>query len=166
MAVPTASINHVGLSVPNIEKAIQFYQEVMGWYHIAGPFPIKNDGGPSAKFTDTIYGHEGHAWTGFRLAHMTAANGIGIELLEFEGSHDPELEFDYKEHGVFHYAITVPDVEEFVERFTSHGGTQYSDYNIRKISDVNTITTVFVRDPFGIVFEVHSHSYEYMNRML
>lgn len=166
MALPIAAINHVGLSVSNIDEAIKFYKAAMGWYHIAGPFPLKNDGGPSAKFTDTIYGHEGHSWTGFRLAHMATSNGIGIELLEFEGSHDPDLEFDYKEHGVFHYAITVPDVREFLENFIACGGTRYSEISDRKISDVNTVTTVFVRDPFGIVFEVHSHSYEYMNRML
>lgn len=36
--------SHVGLSVANIEEAIAFYQEVFGWYHIAGPFQITRDG--------------------------------------------------------------------------------------------------------------------------
>lgn len=166
MATPIAAINHISLSVGDIDKAIEFYKEVMGWWHIAGPFPIKNDGGPSAQFCSTLYAKNGHEWTGFRLAHMVAGNGVGVELLEFEGGYDAEDEFEYKKHGLFHFAVTVPDVDEFVEKFKEYGGEEYCDYNRRKISDANTTVTVYVKDPFNNVFEVHSHSYEYLNKMI
>ena len=166
MSTPIAAINHIALSVGDINKAIQFYREVMGWYHIAGPFTIKNDGSPTAQFCSSLYAHEGHEWTEFQLAHMVAANNVGVELLEFEGNYPPKDEFEYKRHGLFHFAITVPDVDEFMTRLKSYGGSEYCDYNRRKISDVNTVVTVYAKDPFGNIIEVHSHSYEYMNRML
>lgn len=166
MSIQFAAINHIGLSVSNLEEAIAFYQETMGWRHIGGPLKMVNDGGPACKFTDTVYGHEGHAWESFRLAHMAAANGVGIELQEFENSYDPKMELEYKRHGIFHFAITVADVDSFLENFKAHGGKEYSERKDRKISDYNTTTTVFVEDPFGNVFEVHSHSYEYLNKSI
>ena len=165
MATQFTAINHFGLSVSNIEEAIEFYKETMGWWHEAGPFTIKNDGGPSSQFTNTIYGHDGHTWESFKLAHMVAANGVGVELLEFENGYDPELEFDFKRHGIFHFAITVGDIDTFLENFKAHGGKEYSVRRDSKVSDHNTTTTIFVEDPFGNVFEVHSHTYEYLNKM-
>ncbi|MDK2865991.1 MAG: hypothetical protein PWP38_306 [Clostridiales bacterium] len=165
MAKPIAAMNHIGLSVGDIDKAIDFYKEVFGWYHIAGPFPIKRDGGPSSQFCDTLYAHEGHEWTGFRIAHMVGSNGVGVELLEFEGGYDPEDEFEYKRHGLFHFSVTVPDVDEFMARLKENGGEEYCAYSRRKFNEENTVVTVYGKDPFGNIFEVHSHSYEYMNRM-
>ena len=165
MAVQFTAINHFGLSVSNIDEAIQFYKETMGWWHEAGPFTIQNDGGPSCKFIDTIYAHEGHTWESFKLAHMAAANGVGVELLEFENGFDPQIEFEFKRHGVFHFAITVGDIDAFLENFKAHVGKEYSMRSDRKVSDHNTTTTIFVEDPFGNVFEVHSHTYEYLNKM-
>ena len=31
------TFSHIGLSVPNLEKAVAFYEEVMGWYTIMKP---------------------------------------------------------------------------------------------------------------------------------
>jgi len=45
MCKPKIEINHVGVSVKDLDKAIEFYTSVMGWELIGGPLPIKNDGG-------------------------------------------------------------------------------------------------------------------------
>jgi len=29
------SFSHIGITVPDIEKAVEFYSEVMGWYVVA-----------------------------------------------------------------------------------------------------------------------------------
>ena len=165
MSKPRVEMNHIGVSVKDIDKAIAFYTEVMGWQHIAGPFPIKNDGG-TVGITNTLYGRDGHTWTGFRLAHILADNGVGLELLEFEGGYDPEpeKEFEYKKHGIFHFAVTVPDTEEFVKKVKEWGGEEYCDYNRREWKGEDTVT-VYVKDPCGLIYEVHDHSYEFLNRM-
>ena len=159
------AINHIGIHVGDINKAIEFYKEAMGWWHIAGPFECRNDGTSKWAFTNSIYENEGKTWESFQLDHMATANGVGIELLQFENAYDPEKHLEFKRRGIFHFAITVRDIDSFLEKFVALGGKLYSDRSDRPVSDKNTITTIFVEDPFGNVFEVHSHSYEYMNKM-
>ena len=42
MRYPRA-MSHIGLSVPNLEAAVKFYHDVMGWYIIMHPTKIKKD---------------------------------------------------------------------------------------------------------------------------
>ena len=37
------SFSHIGITVPNLEKAVEFYAEVMGWYVIMKPSKIKKE---------------------------------------------------------------------------------------------------------------------------
>lgn len=154
------TFSHIGISVPNIEKAIEFYKEVFGWYHLAGPWgPMKRDGGATSKFCDTVYGED---WTSFKLAHMSTGDRVGIELLEFEGSY-PAEEWEFKKHGVFHFGVTIPDYEAFIEKLKTKGGKQRSLVNKRDVNG-QTYVAVYVEDPFGNIFEIYSHSYEVMSK--
>lgn len=150
--------SHLGLSVSDINKAIEFYKEVFGWYHLAGPWPIKRDPEKGGGFTDTVYGPN---WTAFKLAHMSAGNGVGIELLEFEGNYSPKSKIEMKRLGAFHFGILAPDLKEFVSNVEAHGGKQHSDYNIREVNGQKR-EIVFVEDPFGNIIEVYNYSYEIM----
>lgn len=158
MQYPIA-FSHVGLSVSNIEEAIEFYKEVFGWYHLAGPWPIKRDGGSTSDFCDTVYGED---WTGFKLAHMSTSDRVGIELLEFEGNYRAE-KWDFKKHGVFHFGITMPDYEKFLKKLEKHGGRQYSHINKRDVHG-EEYAAVYAEDPFGNIFEIYTHSYELMSK--
>ncbi len=157
--------NHLGVSVGDIDKAIEFYTTVLGAKKLMGPFPIKNDGG-STGITNTLYGGHGQTWTGFKLCQVVLANGVGLELMEFEGGYDPDnvTEFEFKKHGIFHFAVTVEDTKAFAEEVVKWGGEIYSDYAPRPWKGEDTLT-VYVKDPFGLVYEVHDHSYEFLNTM-
>ena len=37
------SFSHIGITVPDINKAVEFYSEVMGWYVIMQPSEIKKE---------------------------------------------------------------------------------------------------------------------------
>ena len=37
------SFSHIGISVPDVEKAVEFYTKVMGWYTIMEPTVITED---------------------------------------------------------------------------------------------------------------------------
>ncbi|MEP2279991.1 VOC family protein, partial [Maribacter sp.] len=37
------SFSHIGITVPDLEKAVAFYAEVMGWYVIMKPSKIKKE---------------------------------------------------------------------------------------------------------------------------
>ena len=40
MSTYPRTFSHIGISVPDVEKAANFYSEVMGWYHIMEPTVI------------------------------------------------------------------------------------------------------------------------------
>ena len=37
------SFSHIGITVPDIHKAVEFYQEVMGWYVIMLPSTVTKE---------------------------------------------------------------------------------------------------------------------------
>ena len=50
------SFSHIGITVPNIEKAVKFYEEVMGWYVIMQPSEVKKESQPTKMivFSDGV----------------------------------------------------------------------------------------------------------------
>lgn len=151
------SFSHIGLSVPNLEQAVKFYSEVMGWYVVMQPTVIEEE-------NETAIGQMcidvfGCGWKSFKIAHMVTSDGIGVEIFEFLNSEKPEDNFEYWKSGVFHFCVQDPDVEGMVERIVAHGGKQRMPIREYYPND-KPYRMCYVEDPFGIIFEVYSHSYE------
>jgi catechol 2,3-dioxygenase-like lactoylglutathione lyase family enzyme len=83
MALQTSprAFSHIGLSVPNIDLAVKFYSDVMGWYIIMPPSTVNEemDTAIGLMCTDVF----GKGWNEFQIAHLSTADGIGIELFSF-----------------------------------------------------------------------------------
>ena len=150
------TFSHIGLSVPDLDAAVQFYREVMGWYTIMEPSEVFEESESAiGKMCIDVFGS---GWGGFRIAHMSTGDKIGVELFEFRNNKKPE-EFEYWKTGTFHFCIQDPDVEGLVEKIIQHGGKQRMP--IRKYyPEEKPFRMVYVEDPFGVVFEIYSHSYE------
>ncbi|MBR0373626.1 MAG: VOC family protein [Mogibacterium sp.] len=165
MTTPIA-FSHVGISVPDAKAAIEWYSKVFGWYHIAGPMPIPEGRSP---FSDELYGRNGKHYGGFKLAHMSTADHVGIELLEFQNGYDPEDDFDYERHGVFHFAVQTPDVEALRDKVVENGGEIITSVNTMPCTDIMGHTVeyknAFCKDPFGNIFEIYSYSYELQGKL-
>ncbi len=43
MATYLRTFSHIGISVPDVEKAVEFYTTVMGWYQIMSPTEIREE---------------------------------------------------------------------------------------------------------------------------
>lgn len=156
MQYPRA-FSHIGLSVTNIKKAIEFYHNVLGWYIIMDVTDIKeeNDSAIGIMCTDVF----GDGFKEFKIAHMVTSNGIGIELFEFNGNDKNKAIFNYKNTGMFHFCVQDPDIEGLVAKIVEHGGKQRMP--IREYCpNQKPYKMCYVEDPFGIVFEVYSHSYD------
>ncbi len=151
------SFSHIGLSVPSIEKAVEFYKEVMGWYVVMEPSSVKEE-------THTAIGIMcqdvfGKGYEDFKIAHMVTSDGIGIELFEFKQNTEERPVFNHVPTGLFHFSVQDPDLEGLVEKIVAHGGKQRMP--IREYyPNEKPYRMCYVEDPFGIVFEVYSHSYE------
>lgn len=151
------SFSHIGITIPDIHKAVKFYEEVMGWYVIMPPSTIK-------KERDTAIGQMcldvfGEQWESFEIAHMSTSDGIGIELFSFPNMDDKKPVFSPFNTGLFHFCVQDPNIEALTNRIIEHGGKQRMP--IREYyPNEKPYKMVYVEDPFGIVFEIYTHSYE------
>ncbi len=151
------AFSHIGLSVPDIHKAVKFYTEVMGWYVIMPPSTVTEE-------SETAIGQMcidvfGTGWGTFEIAHLSTSDGIGIELFSFPHGRKEAPAFEPFNTGLFHFCVQDPDVEGLVKEIVAYGGKQRMP--IREYyPDEKPYRMCYVEDPFGIVFEVYSHSYE------
>jgi lactoylglutathione lyase family protein len=151
------SFSHVGITVPDINKEVTFYEEVMGWYVIMSPSIVQ-------KESDTAIGQMcmdvfGDDWEYFEIAHLSTSDGIGIELFSFPHGVKEAPEFNPFNTGLFHFCVQDPDIENLTNKIVEYGGKQRMP--IREYyPNEKPYKMVYVQDPFGIVFEIYTHSYE------
>ena len=150
------TFSHIGLSVPDLDAAVAFYRDVMGFYVIMEPTEIAQDDSDIGMMCDDVFGP---GWGKFRIAHLSTADRIGFELFEFADSRTPENNLPYRQVGLFHFAIQDPDLEGLLARIVAAGGKQRMPVRAYFPGE-RPYRMVYVEDPFGIVFELYSHSYE------
>lgn len=150
------TFSHIGLSVPDLDAAVKFYTEVFGFYTIMEPNEVVEDNSAIGQMCTDVFGA---GWNKLRIAHLSTADRVGIEIFEFPENHAPDENLNYRQHGTFHFCIQDPDVEGIVEKIVAAGGKQRMPIREYYPGD-KPYRMCYVEDPFGIVFEIYSHSYE------
>jgi catechol 2,3-dioxygenase-like lactoylglutathione lyase family enzyme len=157
MICPLA-VNHIGITVPDIHAAIDWYVDVFGFEHIMGPRLMHADGKASSE-TRELFGPD---FTSMLQAHLLSANGIGLEL--FEPLDPPPLEapkaLGYRPAGVWHVAFQHPDVEGMVDLIVSHGGSRHG--RTSQFVPGRPWALAYAKDPWGTTIEIVSHAYALM----
>ncbi|MDB6179517.1 VOC family protein [Paracoccus sp. Z330] len=158
MSCPIA-LNHVGIVVPELETAIAWYSNVMGFTLVAGPFDLRDDGPNGAQVLNVLGKNLRH----LRQAHMSTANSVGLELFQpvDPAYQKPDHKVEFWRGGFFHICVTDPDVGGLVDRIVATGGKQISDIWPERGAD-QPYLMCYCTDPFGNVIEIYSHQYEYM----
>ncbi|MTI21638.1 lactoylglutathione lyase family protein [Fulvivirga sp. RKSG066] len=151
------TFSHIGITVPDIQKAVDFYTEVMGWYVIMEPAKVK-------KERDTAIGQMcidvfGEDWSEFDIAHLSTSDGIGVELFAFPQGKKEAPEFNPFNTGLFHFCVQDPDIEGLIAKIEAAGGKKRMPIRAY-YPDEKPYRMCYVEDPFGIVFEIYTHSYE------
>lgn len=108
-AIPALTgIEHIGLTVPDIDAATRFFADVLGGetlYDI-GPFPDTNDW--MANHLAPVKGARIH-----RMRVVRIANGPVLELMQFSGPAAPTP-------GGWHMAFYVDDIERALAALKAH----------------------------------------------
>ena len=151
------TFSHIGITVPDLEKAVEFYSKAFGLYVIMGPTEIKHDESAIGQMCDDVFGE---GWGSFRIAHLSLGDGVGIELFEFPNTVDEERPFEYWRRGLFHFCVQDEDVEARVKIIEELGGRQRMQQVRKYYPGEKPYRMVYMEDPFGNIFELYSHSYE------
>ena len=143
------TFSHIGISVPDLDAAVKFYTEVLGWYLIMKPTEIVED--------DSALGA---GWDKFRIAHLSTGDRVGVEIFEFKNQENPENNFEYWKTGVFHFCVQDPDVEGLAEKIVEAGGKKRMKAPRYYYPGEKPYRMIYMEDPFGNILEIYSHSYE------
>jgi len=74
------SFNHIGVGVSDLDQAINWYREVFGFTLLREPFEVSaGDGSYSGRQAANVLGSQ---FRHMRMAHLSSANGVGIELFQ------------------------------------------------------------------------------------
>lgn len=151
------AFSHIGITVPDLQKAVDFYSEVMGWYIIMPPTEIKEE-------QETAIGQMcidvfGKGWGFFTIAHLSTSDGIGVELFSFPSTMPKAPDFNPFKTGLFHFCVQDPNIEGLIEKIVAHGGRQRMPVR-EYYPNEKPFKMCYVEDPFGVVFEIYTHSYE------
>lgn len=151
------SFSHIGITVPTIKEAVDFYKNVMGWYLIMPPSQVKKQRETAiGQMCIDVFGEE---WSEFEIAHLVTSDGIGIELFSFPHGVKEAPEFNPFNTGLFHFCVQDPNIEALTKKIVAYGGKQRMPIRAYYPND-KPYKMVYVEDPFGIVFEIYTHSYE------
>jgi lactoylglutathione lyase family protein len=151
------TFSHIGITVPNIDEAVKFYTEVLGFYVIMEPTVVKEENLTAiGQMCIDVFGE---GWGSFKIAHLSSGDKIGFELFEFSESKNLKPNFEPFRTGLFHFSVQDPDVEGLVKRIVDAGGKQRMPIREYYPGD-KPYRMCYVEDPFGTVFEIYSHSYE------
>ena len=85
------TFSHIGISVPDLDAAVEFYTQVLGWYLIMQPTEITEDQSPIGEMCTDVFGA---GWEHFRIAHLSTGDRVGVEIFEFKNQQNPDNNFE------------------------------------------------------------------------
>ena len=150
-------INHVAVSVPDLDLAVNWYKEVFGFTVVREPIEFVPDDTLKGMAVKDIHGPR---LKKVRMVWLSSANQVGFEIFEYI---EPKAErrtnnFEYWKSGFIHICITDPDIEGLCKKISETGGKQRS--KVWEIVPDKGYKIAFCEDPFGNIIEIYSHSYE------
>jgi len=144
---------HVGLTVPDVDAAVEWYSETLGFEVITPPATFEpTDEHAGEMLTDLLGGFES-----VTLAHLSTSSGTAVEFVEFGATGDANT-LDPAQAGWAHVAVVDPDVEGLATRIDDRGGDHYAD--VWPVFPGEEYELTYCRDPFGNRIEIYSHGDE------
>jgi lactoylglutathione lyase len=143
--VKVESVYHVGFTVTDIERSIEFYRDVLG-------MSLYRRQQGTAPYLSTITGFEG---VRLEIALLKAPDGGGmLELLQYVSHPAPPTERETNRPGNGHLCFRVADIHAACAELRQRG--------VRLISEPVEITAgvhqgaygVYLRDPDGFTVEL------------
>lgn len=150
----TRGMNHIGLTVPDIEKATTFFKEGLD-AKIAYDSQTADDAPRGGSAVEHFLGVQKGAEI-IKKRMIVIGNGPNIEMFQFENttSDDP---LDLTDYGYHHLSFYVDDIEKAFEKLKSAGGEPLSEiHENTRYEDTEGNGTVYFRSPWGSLLELQT----------
>ena len=139
-------VNHVAISVPDMEKALAFYRDLLGFEKaFEFSWDEKSDLTGAAEKILAVKG------TAADVIVLRTSNVL-IELFQFKAggpkAQDPDR--PVIDHGFTHLCFAVKDLDKEYDRLKAAG----MKFHCPPTQVVEGVRTVYGRDPFGNVIEL------------
>jgi catechol 2,3-dioxygenase-like lactoylglutathione lyase family enzyme len=108
---------HVAFTVPNLAEAVAFFVDVLGCEHIYDMGPAADPEG--TWMTDNLDVHARAEIHNFAL--LRCANGANFEIFEYDSPDQVRRWPKMSDHGGFHIAFYVDDMDAALEYLASKG---------------------------------------------
>jgi catechol 2,3-dioxygenase-like lactoylglutathione lyase family enzyme len=150
------AIAHVGVTVSDLDRAVAWYRDVLGFDLLGAPVEVRAGEGHAGIVAADVFGP---GFGAFRQAHLAGANGAALELFEFV-----EPPAAAGPPGPFHVCVVARDVDRTADRIAGTGGRRRT--RAWPIFPGEPYLTCHCDDPFGCHLELYSHGHErtYSNR--
>ncbi|NBC38094.1 glyoxalase/bleomycin resistance/dioxygenase family protein [Novosphingobium sp. FSY-8] len=152
MSIGALGIQHIGVSVPDLDQARHFYLDLLGGVEV-GP-PLEWDDNP---FIDAVVGLKNSAARQF----MCQLGNTCIEVFEYLAPRSDPQDPDQgvNRYGYTHFGVQVEDIQATYQRLLEAGLRVHTPPSMAGISvDADGVkhgyAATYCRDPFGNVFEI------------
>jgi catechol 2,3-dioxygenase-like lactoylglutathione lyase family enzyme len=148
-------ITHVGLTVPDLDRAIDWYTSVLGWELTMGPVELEADDSFTGRQVREVFDRPD---VRFRLAHLDPGGETVVELFEFaEPAGGGAAAFEFWRTGVFHVCLVAEDLEATAAAIEGAGGRRLM--RAQPVVEGEPFRFCYCADPFGNVLELYSHEH-------
>jgi catechol 2,3-dioxygenase-like lactoylglutathione lyase family enzyme len=145
-------VHHIGISVPDIARAREFYIGLLGAVEEVAPMEWRDN-----PFIDEIVGLKDSAASQF----MCRLGNTHLEVFEYAQPRSAPQEPDKGVHnfGYTHFALQVDDLGACCERLKAAGVRLHAEPNLESITihpdgRKTGYSATYCRDWFGNVFEI------------
>ena len=137
--------DHTGITVSNLERSLEFWQNVLG-------FEFSHRAHQTGEMASEITGVAGAE---IRLAVVKAPGGHKIELLEYLAPPDRKRHVDLRpcDVGSVHIAFTVDDLDAILQKIAASGWKAAGKPQTLQSGPNAGKRVVYVRDPDGTTIE-------------
>jgi len=134
-----AELNHVGLTVKDLERSIAFYRDVIGLTE-----------GKRLELKSEVYRtYTRNPGAHIKFTYMTSDN-FTLQLIEYVGGGGDALDLSHNRVGCPHLAFRVPDAEAKYREIQQRGDGEV-------ISDIVQLSprsrNFYAKDPDGVLIE-------------
>jgi len=149
--IPTATnVHHVGVTVPDLDEAVDFFVERVGAELLYRKGPFGDSDGDSMERRLGV-----HPDATASLAMLRCGPTTNLELFEWDTPDQREDAPPISDAGATHLGIQVGDIERAIEGIAEHEGVEVLDGpHTNDGGPTEGLTYIFCRTPWGMYLEL------------